>query len=213
MNGIKYYLLIAFVGVLTSSCSSTMKSTWTKDAFAGKDFDKILVVGATRNLSSRTAFENTVVQLLQEQGIGAENSINTFPQLERVEEMGEEAITKIVQDGGFDGVLVASLLDVNSREVLESYGGTAYPMGMYGRYGYGYGRYIYGGYTYRSEYTREQKTYVIEARLFDAEAATREKALVWAGQSNLTDPSSFESGAKSFAKTTVRTLLKSGLVY
>jgi hypothetical protein len=192
-----------------------MKSTWTKEAYSGKDFNKILVVGASSNLSSRAAFENRVVQLLQQQGIASENSINNLPRFENIEESSEEEIARVVRDGNFDGLIVASLVDVNSKEILEGYGGRAYPYGMYGSYGFGYSYYISSSYSYslNEAYYRQEKTYVIEARLYDAEAPSTEEALVWAGQSKLTDPSSFESGAKSFAKTTVRALLKEGLVY
>lgn len=215
MRFTKALVVSAVASLVLGACSATMKYTWTKDGFQGKSFDKILVVGASRDLVARASFENTVVQLLSEQGITAENSINTLPQFENIQEISEEEVVKAVQDGNFDGLIVASLVDVKSQEVLESYGSSAYPYGMYGRYGYGYSRYIYGSYayTYREDYYREQKTYILEARLFDAEATSREKAILWTGQSKLTDPSSFETGAKAFAKTTVRTLLKNGLVY
>lgn len=211
----KLFFLSVLAIQMLGSCSTTMKYTWTKEGFQGKDFDKILVVGATRDLPARSSFENTVVQLLKEQGITAVNSVSTLPQFENIEQLSEEEIVEAVKAGNFDGVIVASLVDVKSQEVLESYGTSAYPYGMYGRYGYGYSRYIYGSYayTYRADYYREQKTYVIEARLFDAQASSREKAILWTGQSKLTDPKSFESGAKEIARTTVRTLLKSGLVY
>lgn len=211
----KLFLIAATAILMLGSCSSTMKYTWTKDGFKGKDFDKILVVATTRDLITRAAYEGTVMQLLQKEGISAQKSIDIFPQFENAEGISEEVIAQKVREGGFDGIIVASLVDVNSQQVLESYGGTAYPYGMYGRYGYGYNRYIYRGYayTYQQDYYREQRTYVLEARLFDAEASSPENALMWTGQTKLTDPSSFESGAKSFAKTTVRTLLKKGLVY
>jgi len=205
----------AVVLLVASSCGSAMKYTWTKEGFSGKHFEKILVIGASRNIQSRTVFENTVVNLLAKENITAQNSLNALPPVQDISQISEERIITAVRDGNYDGVLVATLVDVNTQDVRES-GTTMYgPMyGGRGYYGRGYGRYIYSGYNYMytPDYYREQKTYVVETRLFDAKAQSIEKALVWSGQSNITDPGSFESGASSYAKTLVKSLLKSNLI-
>ncbi|MCE2611574.1 hypothetical protein LVD13_01230 [Flavobacteriaceae bacterium D16] len=205
--------LVALLSIplLLFSCGATMKHTWSKEGFSGKKFEKILVIGASRNLASRTTFENTTVQRLAENGIKAENSLSVIPPVQDLNEISEERIVKAVKDGGYDGVIVASLLDINTKDVVQS--GTPVYGPMYagrGYYGYGYGRYVYRSYNYMytPDYYREQKTFVVETRLFDANAESVEQALVWSGQSNITDPSSFETGAASYAKTLVKSLLK-----
>lgn len=196
------------------SCSSTMKHTWSREGFAGKHFNKLLVIGASRNLASRSTFENTTVKLLGENGISAENSLSLIPPINDMSEISEERIIDKIKQGGYDGVIVATLVDVNTRDVAESnpvygpmYAGRGY-------YGYGYGRYIYGSYNYMysNTYYREQKTYVVETRLFDATESSAEKALLWSGQSSITDPSSFESGAQSYAKKLVNSLVKNKVI-
>ncbi len=201
--------------LIVSSCGSAMKYTWTQEGFSGKQFDKILVIGASKNMQSRTVFENTVVKLLAKESINAENSLKALPPVQDISQISEESIIKAVKDGNYDGVLVATLVDVNTQDVRES--GTTMYGPMYagrGYYGRGYGRYIYSGYGYMNSpnYYREQKTFVVETRLFDANADSLATALLWSGQSNITDPSSFESGASSYAKTLVKSLLKSNLV-
>ncbi len=204
-----------FVLLIVTSCGSAMKYTWTKEGYSGKHFDKILVIGATKNLASRSAFENNVVKLLAEKGITAQNSLQAIPPIQDITQISEEKIVDAVKAGNYDGVIVATLIDVNTQEVRES--GTPMYGPMYGGrgyYGYGYGRYIYSGYNYMytPDYYRQQKIYVVESRLFDAKAESAEKALIWSGQSNITDPSSFESGASSYAKTVVKSLLKSKMI-
>lgn len=145
----------------------------------------------------------------------AENSLKAIPPIQDLTQILEEKIVDAVKAGNYDGVIVGTLVDVNTNEVVES--GTPIYGPMYGGrgyYGYGYGRYIYSGYNYMytPDYYREQQTYVVESRLFDANAESAEKALVWSGQSNITDPSSFESGATKYAKTLVKTLIKSKLI-
>jgi len=208
-------IAVAVLLLIISSCGSAMKYTWTKEGYTGKHFDKILVIGASKNLESRSAFENTVVRLLGEEGIMAENSLKAIPPIQDLTQISEEKIVDAVKAGNYDGVIVGTLVDVNTKEVVESGSPVYGPMyGGRGYYGYGYGRYIYSGYNYMytPDYYREQQTYVVESRLFDANAESAEKALVWSGQSNITDPSSFESGATKYAKTLVKTLLKSKLI-
>jgi hypothetical protein len=205
----------SLVLLIVASCGSAMKYTWSKEGFTGKHFEKILVIGASRNIQSRTVFENTVVSLLAKENITAQNSLTALPPVQDISQISEERIIAAVRDGDYDGVLVATLVDVNTQDVRES-GTTLYgPMyGGRGYYGRGYGRYAYSGYAYMytPDYYREQKTYVVETRLFDANAQSVEEALVWSGQSNVTDPRSFESGASSYAKTVVKSLLKSNVV-
>ena len=197
------------------SCSSTMKYVWAQEGYSGKHYDKILVVGVAQRLESRLAFENTVVKLLAAEGVTAETSTIAIPPVQNMEEVSKERFVKVVKEGNYDGVIVARLIDVSIKDVLES-GSPSYGPMYAGRgyYGYGYGQYMYSGYNYMytADYYRQEQTYVVETRLFDANAENLEKALVWSGQSNITDPSSYESGAASYAKTVVKTLLKSKMI-
>jgi hypothetical protein len=62
------------------------------------------------------------------------------------------------------------------------------------------------------EYYRQEKTFVLETRFFDVADAANKESVVWTGQSELTDPSSAESAAKSYSKKLVKTLLESGTI-
>lgn len=211
MKKLKFLTFIVLTALLFS-CSSTMKNTWTKSGFTGKKFNNILVVGATRNLESRTNFENSVVKLLGEKGIKAHTSLDIFPPVKDSNELDEEKVIEKIKNGNYDAVMVASLVDVDTKDVRESsnyYGGVAYAPRRYG-----YSRYIYSSYAfaYSPDYYRQQKTYVVESRLFDTSEESKEDALIWSGQSNITDPSSYESASKKFAKTLVNSLLASKIL-
>lgn len=200
------------ISFLLLSCGSTMKNTWTKSGFTGKKFNNILVVGATKNLESRNTFESLVVKLLSEEGITAKTSLDIFPPVKDNNDLNEEKVIQKIKDGNYDAVIVASLVDVDTKDVRESdnyYGGVAYVPRRYG-----YSRYIYSSYSfaYSSDYYRQQKTYIVESRLFDTSEDSKEEALIWSGQSNITDPSSYESASKQFAKTLVKSLLESKLL-
>ncbi|MFT6797779.1 MAG: hypothetical protein ACJART_002933 [Maribacter sp.] len=192
--------------LIISSCGSTMKNTWTKEGYSGKNFEKILVIGISRNVDSRTVFENTVVKLLGNKGITAHNSLEAIPPVKDITQMSKERIVAAVRDGNYDGVIVSTLLIVNSEDILQST--------SMGKMNYGFGGYIYSGYDtmYTPDYYREQKSYVLETRLFDANEESAEKALVWSGESKLTDPGTFEAAAAMYAENVVEILVNSALV-
>lgn len=194
------------------SCSTTMKYTWTKDNYEGKKFDKVLVLTLSKNLKSRTLFENTVADLLKAEGINATNGINVITPVEDVKKLSEEEIEKRIVDGGYDAVLVTTLIDVNTRDV-QVINNNYYPYMYGGYYGYGYRSFIYSNYNYmyNTQY-REEKTYVLETRLYDVNETNQKEAVVWSGQSELVDPSGSESASNTYSKKLVKTLMESGTI-
>ncbi|WP_346859170.1 hypothetical protein [uncultured Draconibacterium sp.] len=201
-------LLLGVTMIVAWSCSTTMNYTWTNEGYQGRKYDKILVVVEAKTPQGRINSESAIVDRLQAEGITASNSIQVFPFNENNHELTEEEIENRIQSGGYDGVLITSLVDASSRDVREGGGTYMQPVS------YRYGRYIRTGYVHlqEPEYYRQEKTYVMETRFFDvAEKATKE-SVVWSGQSELTDPSSVDSAAKSYSKKLVKTLLDSGII-
>lgn len=207
-------LVTVFALFFLWSCSTTMEYTWTKENFQGKKFDKVLVMAITRNLESRTLFEYTAVEYLKESGVNAMNSINVFTPVEKFEDLNEKEIESRIKNGGYDAVLITSLIDVNTRDVRVVQSGPYYPFAYDYGYGYSYWGFIYGNYShmYMPEYYREEKNYVLETRLYDVNEGDQKEAIVWAGQSSLTDPSSADSASKQFTKKLVKTLIETGKI-
>jgi hypothetical protein len=185
-----------------------MKYTWSKVDYEGKKFNKILAIVMSSTQQGRLTAEDIIVNYLVEKGINATTSFTIFPPDEEIENLSEEEIEKRILDGGYDGVLVTKLVDANSREIREG-GGTYYQPVTYR-----YRRSIRTGYMnmYEPEYYRQELTYVIESQLFNVEDEAKKESVVWSGQSEVTDPISFESASEKYAKTLVKTLIKSGKI-
>ncbi len=190
------------------SCATTMKYTWTKENYKGKKFNKVLVIVHSQTAQGRIAGENAIVEELKKEGINATNSLTVFPQMANKGRLSEDEIEAKIIDNGYDGVLVTSLVDANTKEVRE--GGEIYPQPV----AYRYGRRIRTGYVHMQEpeYYRQETTYLFETQLFDTSDKANRKEVVWSGQSKLTDPVSAESAASSYSKTLVKTLVESGLM-
>lgn len=209
----KVKVIIAVIALsLLWSCATTMQHTWKKDTYEGKHFDKVLVLAISKNLKTRTLMENTVVDLLKQNGINATNALNVFTPVEDLKTVSEEEIGKRIKDGGYDAVLVTTLIDTRTRDVQVNT--TNYYPYMYGGYyGFGYRSFIYSNYNHLySDQYREEKTYVLETRLYDVNISEPKEAVVWAGQSELVDPSGSESAANTYSKQLVKALIESGAV-
>ncbi|NOR75037.1 MAG: hypothetical protein GQ525_07740 [Draconibacterium sp.] len=190
------------------SCATSMKYTWTKENYQGKKYNKILVVVEAQTQQGRLSGENSIVENLAKEGITATNSLNVFPPTEMTGSLSEDEIETIILNGGYDGVLVTSLVDASTRDVLEGGGTYSQPVS------YRYGRRIRTGYVHMQEpeYYRQEKSYVLETQLFDVADSANKEDVVWSGQSTLTDPSSSEAAAKTYSKTLVKTLIELGTI-
>ncbi|WP_167610698.1 hypothetical protein [Maribellus sediminis] len=200
--------VLLVVAVILGGCATTMSSTWKKSDYEGRSFNKILVVAESSSKQGRVNSENTIVERLQKEGINATNSLSVFPLNENVYALSPEEIEDRILKGGYDGVLISSLADANSREVREGGGTYAQPVT------YRYGRMIRTGYVHvqEPEYYRREVTYVLQTQLYDAKDSANKESVVWAGQAEITDPSSLESGVKDYAKALVKSLLDSGVI-
>lgn len=201
-------LTVLVLTALLWSCASTMSSTWQKEDYSGRNFSKLLVVVEANSKQSRVNAENIIVDRLQKEGINATNSLGVFPFNENTSELTDEQIESRILEGGYDGVLISSLIDANSRQIREGGGTYAQPVT------YRYGRRIRTGYVHvqEPEYYREQMTYVLETQLYDTKNQANKEAVVWAGQSEETDPSSVESLVKSYSKKLIKSLTDSGII-
>jgi hypothetical protein len=196
------------------SCSTIIKYTWTKENLQGKSFDKVLVLTLSKNLKSRTLFENTVVENLAKEGITATNGLAVITPVEDLKKLTEDEIEARIKDGAYDAVLVTSLIDITTRDVQVLNNNNYYPYMYGGYYGYGYRGFIHSNYNFMyNDGYREEKTYALETRLYDVNENNQKEAIVWSGQSELVDPTGSESASKKYSNTLVKTLMESGTIW
>ncbi|WP_167615435.1 hypothetical protein [Maribellus sediminis] len=202
-------LLAIAVLIALMSCSPTMTKIWTKENYKGKAFEKILVVAITKhNTKAGQVFEDAVVQELKKKGITATNSTNVLPESLRNGNLSDEQIEENVRKENYDGILVAWLADVQTKQITLSN-----PDGYRSEVS-NYRSYINNGiqFDYAPDDVRVETTYVLETKLFDAKISGAEEAALWSGQSTLTEPESFYAGAKEYASLLVKTLTNTGII-
>ncbi|GAA3568889.1 hypothetical protein [Snuella lapsa] len=206
-----YRYLLIFILLLTFSCSPKLSSSFTKENYTGKAYSKIAVVGISKDLSSRLAFEKTAVDLLQKKGVNAIQGINIFPQNMSETEKQPSNIIKIIKENDLDGVITMGLIDTKDGHRYEQGGTYTIPAGYYR-----VGKHIYRRYITLEEpgYYVPSKSYVIEAVFYNLkrELVEGQDTWVWTGESSIVDPSSLQSAAKSFTSRMVGQIIKDGII-
>ncbi len=121
----------------------------------------------------------------------------------------------MLTDGGYDGAIVVSLLDVKEKTQYVP-GQTYYQPAYYGGYGGYYGGYRgFYGYSYNTYgvvstpgYYVETKNVYIETRLFDINADD----LLWAAKSETMNVTNLKESSTSLARALVDNMIRDNIV-
>ncbi|MDT0539919.1 hypothetical protein [Croceitalea sp. P059] len=204
-------LVICFVFLLTS-CSSSYLTSSENVSKTKQEYDKVLVVGRSKDKTSRIKFESEVVKTLQENGVDAKASYEVEGTKDLMNKLSESQIQSLKQKlvtQGFDGAILTNLINTEEyTDVLPGSTSTAYVPARYGRFG----RYV-GYYPITTWEPDELKTgikYVFESSFYNLSKKTGDN-LEWVGRFELKDPSSIERTTSIYSKELVQALLKNNI--
>lgn len=136
-----FALVIVGVCYLTSACGmiavAIMESTYEsmagtrKDAaYSGPAFQKIILIGLTKNSSTRIVFENAFMSQFIEQGVNTVIGSIDLPDADSLR--NKSLVEKVIQNGGFDGVItveVKNMADNETPQWLKTWVATRTPSG------------------------------------------------------------------------------------
>lgn len=218
---------IAFALVLYS-CSSSIRVTnkWAAEKATEFRTKNILVIARTANEKVRIAFENEMTSQLRAKGLKATESYLKHPNLKPDEKMTDEkkaAIQKILEDEGYNGVVLSVLKDKleNVRtteeggfyagESIRSYYPPYIPVYSYGFYGGYYNSYAsgylynprtfdtYGTYVPKTLETETSYSFILETLAYNLDLA-EDKQLVAYVTTRIDEPDNINGTAKNFTK-------------
>lgn len=179
-NASKIFLIILVTTVFNCGGIKVVDAWRAPDVGNARD-GHFLVIARTANETNRIAFERELADALIARGIKATPSYSKFPPLKPDTEMTEERksmIKKILEDEGFNSIVITSLKDVKERTTTT--GGYYYndPWNTFypGYYGGFYSYYYYPTYSVNinlvggepSTYTT--KTFYLETVAFNLDA-------------------------------------------
>lgn len=216
VSEIRILLFIMSLGLFLSSCSNAkVLYSWKADDLSQIRDNSVLVVARTARDDVRKAFEDEITADLIKRGIKAVPSYTRIPQLNPDEKLTEERkneIKQMLEEAGFNGVVLTVLKDYQERTRVIGEGG--YDASV--NYGYrdlptymGSGFYVY--FQHPLSYSTEDiyvpqspdvitsKLYVVETVAFDLDQED-DKQLMAVVRASLENPSGAASTAKDYAK-------------
>lgn len=193
-------------GVLIAACTNThLVATWANPEADKTAQNQILITGITDRADYQITFENAIQEALNRKKVTSKKGYDYFgPDHKPSKEELVKSVEKMKAEG-IQSVLTISLLDVT--EQTKYVPGTTYsPYGYYG----GWGGYYYNSYYMVNEpgYYTTTTQFFLEARLYDL----NQNKLIWAGQSETTDPSSADSFSREYAAVITEELDRLGLL-
>ncbi len=199
------------------SCQSTVFSqktsfsaTWKTPDKTAQNFKKLLIVGMSRNVSSRSTVEDEVVYYMRLKRVNAIAGSDFLPADRSQVPKEKAALQKLLKDEGFDGILTVSLMDIK-KETKYVQGSNYYaPATFYGGYYgsfYSYYPNMYSQVYIPGYYVNSEAIY-LETNLFMVESGD----LIWSAQSNTHNKNDVDEVAHSYAKGLVSHVLKKKII-
>lgn len=204
MNTLTRALLVLLALAATTACATTsFNSTWkAPDAkpvvLSGQ---KVVAFVLTKNEASRRAAEDALAREITAGGAQGVPSYTLIPDAAAPDEAKAKAQ---IEGAGATGVVVMRPVDTSKEVVATStYMGPSYGPYWGGYYGYGWGGAWGGGVDVRTNTIVTVETLVY---------SIPQNKLIWAGQSNTTNPSKVDAFVRELATAARREMKKAGLL-
>lgn len=121
-------LVIVVVCSLTTACGmialtimnnsyESMAGTRKDAAYSGPAFQKIIVIGLTKDGSTRIAYENAFMGRFIEQGVNAATGSVDLPDADSLR--NKSLIEKVIENGSFDGVITVEVKNMADNETPQ----------------------------------------------------------------------------------------------
>jgi len=193
------FVCLAALGI--SACTSTRAVIeWRDNAFAGGPFHNMLIIGMSRDVTARRAYEDTFVKSLAEVKVGALSSASVIPPGVKI---SRESVSAAIAGKNIDSVLVTRLVGVQQKEIYHppTYTPAPYSYGLYGYYGH-------VSFMYEPGYVSTHELVRLESNLYDVKT----EKLVWSTQTETMDPGSTTQLVNEKIKTVIAQLRKQKLI-
>jgi hypothetical protein len=198
------WTILLLVLIIAGCRSSKITSSWKAEDAVVRKYDKILVLGLTResDRSIQENMENHLVGDLKEFGYNAVSSLQEYgPKV--FDKMEEEAAIEKLKDSGVDAVITIVLLD--KKKERRYVPGTLY----YSPYGYYYNRFwgyrvVLSRRIYETGYYVTDTKYFWESNLYDMKT----QKLIYSVQTRSFEPANLENMAHDYGTLIVKNMVR-----
>ena len=177
---VKRGILVLLWAVLlpSVSCTSTkLTGSWVDQDFEDGPITSVMVIGVSRNETTRRLYEDTFVRKLAEKNVKA---VASYSRLDSSEKLERDVIRGAVDAAGVESVLITRVVGVNRKTEYyqPTYTHARYYGSMYGYYGRAYDD------VYTPGYLSSYKVYELESTLYGGDSGK----LIWSARSEMEEP-------------------------
>ena len=202
---LKVHLVVLAIGLAFgyAGCASTrIVNEWRNPDYVSPRFSRILVLGVSKQSTTRRIFEDAFVVSLRAAGVDAVASYRYVPEDGPVD---QARLQGAVKEADADAAIMTRLVRMETR--------TAVTPGLYHPapdLGWGF----YGGYSavwvgyYEPPRIYQYDVYISETLLYDMAS----NQLVWGGTAQTTAPGDFKIEVRGYVEIVVKALRKEGLL-
>ncbi|MCB0474685.1 MAG: hypothetical protein KDC69_03365 [Flavobacteriaceae bacterium] len=198
------------IGLLAGCSSTRLVDSWKNPQTINFNPEKLLVVGMTKYTGARSVFEQDLEDELTFRGINAVKSLSVFdPAFTHAKQTEQDidALVKILNEKGFDAVLVTAVRGVENKKVTRgSYYISPFAPRRFRNY-----YFLHQDIYYYPEYYEDYKVYHLETSLFNIKPDS-ERSLIWIGYIDIVDPSSMEGSINDYVKEIIRSMEKEKII-
>ncbi|MCU0332936.1 MAG: hypothetical protein MUE91_01990 [Ignavibacteriaceae bacterium] len=168
-------LIISLI-IFSCSPSTELIDIYSDQAFAGKEFKKILVLGITTDEWKKKVYENEFRSQFLNYDVEV---LMAWQELPKGEQLNRETFEKYFREKNVDAILVAIEGGESSDKTLYSGGGSSHVyVGFYGFYA------STASYYFNSEFLAEEKIVHMRTNLYE----TTEGKIIWSAKSQSFEP-------------------------
>jgi len=198
--------------LLVCSCSSTsLVENWKNPDIVLFDAQKVLIVGMTRNETARVSFESKLKKEFDKRDVEAMRSLDVFDVSftdSRKTEKELDNVEESLLDKDFDAILFTK---ITGSEDWESFIRTISRWDNYqGRFKDDYRK--HQGIYYDEDYYDKFTVYHAETTLYCI-CEGKERAMIWRGSIDITDPKNIEKSIDDYIKLVVLALEEQDLIF
>lgn len=204
--------LAVFLSLLTFSCSTTsLVENWKNPDIVLFDAQKVLIVGMTQNENARKSFESSLQKEFKKRGVEAMQSLDIFDISFTNSKKTEKELDDVEQsllDKDFDAILFTKVIGFENK---ESFIKTIAQWDNYkGRFNDDYLNHqdIY----YNEDYYERFTVYHAETTLYCI-CEGKERAMIWRGSIDVTDPKNIEKTVQDYIKLVVVAMEEQDLIF
>ncbi|HEY7216783.1 MAG TPA: hypothetical protein VH985_00220 [Candidatus Binatia bacterium] len=196
-----FLLPVLAATLMLIGCAATqIINQWSNPDYTAASFNRILVIGVSKQASLRRTFEDEFVAQLRAIGIDAVPSYEFIPEDAQVL---ESCLKEAVKQAGADGVIITRLVRVEKKADVQP--------GRYGPFpGFGFYRWYSSAWVgfYEPPRLNFYDIYISETSLYDV---TKDQ-LVWSGIAKTTDLGDIKKEIKEYGGTVINALNKKNLL-